>query len=215
MSSTDYTTGYTRQDFTCADTYAANGTNAYIGDEVTGGWQLKRDNVNWGSTLTYTYSSGVGVWSLTGYGVTYSNGRIGVYSDPTNNGGTKEFDFLESDAFASSTSTEGVATMDDAEGNLSNNPGFQEMDVSISALSPFGSGYTYKLLKDNVAVDTRQLADSSERNYTIDYSSLGQYGVWDLTVTEVSTLTIKHLRRLTLSDPSIINIKKKVFCNFW
>lgn len=131
--------------------------------------------------------------------------------------GTNTADFTSPYAVATTgggTGTEGVATIGDAEGNLSNNPSFQEMDVSISALSPFGTDYTYNLLKDNVTVDTRQ-PTSTTRNYSIDYSSVGQYGVWDLTVTEVSTLTIRHLRRLTLTDPTLPTTNKKVFCNFW
>jgi hypothetical protein len=179
-------------------------------------YQLFQGSVSVGSqhdirvdNITYTWSDS---GNAVPHGSIVSNGaNIEVYMEV----GDINLLYIFADP-NSGTSTEGVVTIDDAVGNLSNNPSFSEMDVSISALSPGGSDYTYRLMKDNVLVQYwNNHVNGSVSNYTIDYSSLGQYGFWDLTVMQVSTITVKHLRRLTLVDPTVPVQNKKVHSNFW
>ena len=116
------------------------------------------------------------------------------------------------------TTTEGVGgetTIDDAEGNLVNYPSFTEMNVSVSALSPFGSDYIYYLLKDFVVLDSRVISDESERNYTFDYGTeqSSQYGEWQLYVAHVPSSATKVLHILNIPVPTIVSRRGSL--NFW
>lgn len=112
-----------------------------------------------------------------------------------------------------STNSESVVTIDAAVGSLVDYPSFSEITVSITSGSPGGSDFVYKVKKDNVLIsDTNTHVNGSPTSYDEDYSTVGRFGVWDLTVRQLSTSTIRHLDRLTITDPSLV---KKVFCNFW
>jgi len=165
-------------------------------------------------TFTPGTTSSNGVWYAGGT-TTRNAGVI------TTTGGQNDT-WNEGDAFVNGvvpTSGGGSgATIDDAVGSLSNTPSFSEMDVSISALSPGGSDYAYKVFLDNVLLDTKvNHVEGTQSQYVVPYPASGQYGAWDLTVTQLSTVSIKHLRRLTLVEPttSSSSTKKKVSCNFW
>jgi len=106
-----------------------------------------------------------------------------------------------------------VPTINDAVGSLSDYSSFQEINVTISSLSPGGSDFVYKVQKDNVLVsDTNTHVNGFETTYSEDYSTLGRFGVWDLIVRQLSTSTTVHLARLTIVDTAT---PKKVHLNFW
>lgn len=111
------------------------------------------------------------------------------------------------------TSTEGVATVGDAVGSLVDYPSFSEINANITAESPGGSNYSYTVLKDNVQIAQMNThSNGTATSFDVDYSTVGRFGVWDFTVMEVSTVTVRHLARLTIVDP---NARKNVFRNFW
>lgn len=218
MSSTDYTSGYTPQDFTGVDTYSANGTFPHSGDVTTGGWHLQRSGTNIfsnGELLTYTYTNGAGVWSHPHMGTSYSNGRVQLIYDPTNPNPAlrvPEFDFLESDAFVAGgggTSTEGSSA---PSGSKYVNANGQIVFV-IHGTSPSSDGtVAYKIFRRPVGGTFQQAYVVSHTNGTTNTD----YNVGSGTGYERWELRVESSTALVQSGTLASHVhSKKVFCNFW
>jgi hypothetical protein len=209
--------------------YVSSGISNGILVETWNRFTIERDNSNTSGSITWRDISGSDPWkfnftqSTSVPSIAHGNGHV---EDITSKDGWYIHFWTSTNSYlgytiisiitsssGGGTSTEGVATVGDAVGSLVDYPSFSEINANITAESPGGSNYSYTVLKDNVQIAQMNThSNGTATSFDVDYSTVGRFGVWDFTVMEVSTVTVRHLARLTIVDP---NARKNVFRNFW